>query len=169
MRLSVDPSPKSSPDRKVLEVLAKEQRTLEKLTGLAIQVREALVRCDVATLEGLAGRQEILVQSLAELDASRQELMAKWLAQDGWELKRQEMQVEDEGVLLLAACEDVREQVGALQTANNVNHQLLAGIGRWMGRFLGTVVDLFAEAAPYDRHGVRPGHLESHLLVDRHG
>jgi|AMFO01.1.fsa_nt_gi FlgN protein. len=164
MRFLADAEPTLNLANDILDVLIEQQQALQDLTSLTVQVRDALIDCDVATLEGLAGRQERLTRYLTELDDSRQELMEKWFARDEWELKGR--QDEDEGARLLATCEDVQEQIIALQIANAVNHRLLAGIARWMKELLKAFADLFEEAAPYDRHGLRPVQLEGNLLVD---
>ena len=164
MHFLADTEPTLNPANDILDVLIKQQQALQDLTSLTAQVRDALIDCDVATLEDLAGRQETLICYLTELDGSRQELMEKWFARDEWELKSR--QDEDEGARLLATCEDVQDQITTLQTANAVNRRLLAGIARWMKELLKALADLCEEAAPYDRHGLRPVQLEGNLLVD---
>lgn len=166
MHLSAGTRPAPDPENDILDVLAQERQVLEELTSLATQVRDALICCDATALEALAGRQETLAQRLVVLDGSRQALIEKWFAQDECESVSGKVQGKDEGTRLLAACEDVQKQVRALQTANGVNDQLLAGVARWMGGLVNGFAGLLDQAAPYDRHGSRPVQLESNLLVD---
>lgn len=166
MHFSADAERMIEPGHEVLEILAQERQVLEELTHLAAQVRNALISCDVLTLETLANRQEALIQSLLMLDASRQELVEQQLEQRR-RPRGGEVPNGREEEHLLAAYEGVRTQAKTLQTANAINQRLLAGIARWTKELLDALADLLTETASYDRYGLQPVRLESNLLMDR--
>lgn len=141
----------------LLSVVYQERDILEELTALAQELRQALTRADLHTLETLAGRQERLVKKLLALEDQRHVLGAN----DGHEISE-----EAEG-FLLAACEALRAQMREFQRANAVNQRLLEGIARWTEGLFRAFATYFEPVTPYDAHGTRPAARDRHLLIDR--
>lgn len=165
MRSSAATDATHSRPRQVLDLVREEQQLLEQLTGLALEVRRALVHMDAYTLETLAGRQERLLKQLLALEGQRQGFVTD--ERSGAAEAANGTARSEEEHTLLAACEVLRAQMREFQSVNAINRRLLAGIARWSAGLVDAFRTHFEQVAPYDVHGSRPVSLQSHLLIDR--
>ena len=146
-----------------LGILKQQRQLLDELLSLAGQVRQALIRSDIARLKRLIAQQDSLRRALAKLempahsDMETKRLGGKYVADN------RHAEPKDPVIVLY---EEVHLKANALQSAHATNRRLVGHVIDWVDEYFHELGDVVVDVGSYDHSGVRSVLPKSSLLVD---